>query len=398
MKVTRIGLIIPEPPFSGGVSSYAQDLLEMSEGGFEFVIFVQPPQNHLTGMPSAYGRARSIVLLPPRTNEFLSNASIQLFLMKNLVRICRQEGIDLIHSQFGHMPDLMVKARSSGIPIVSTAHNSSAILAKAIALSGVRFSDLDGTSRYLRVLGPAIGMIERGYARDRYLLCPSIWMMDRLRAYADVEDHRLFHVPHGIDTGRFRPIPGRRWTGSRRTIVFLGRFSAVKGIDVLLSAISALSIRLKLRLVMVGPGHLTLYDDKLEYLRRQGVEVECIGAVNRDKVPQVLCSADIAISSSYVENSPLSVMEAMSCGVPVVASNVGGIPEMLDDGKNGLLFQVGDSIGLAETALLLLEDEDFREQMALEARRTALEKFDGKIMGSRTGAVYESILSLEGVK
>jgi glycosyltransferase involved in cell wall biosynthesis len=85
-------------------------------------------------------------------------------------------------------------------------------------------------------------------------------------------------------------------------------------------------------------------------------------------------------------------MEAMSCGLTVVASDVGGIPEIVDNTVNGFLFRAGDHLGLAGILLQILEDENLRKRLGREARRTAVESFDGRLMCSRTVSVYESLL------
>ena len=392
----RVALIVPEPENTGGVSGYASDLTRLSPPGVTYVVLAQRSgvgRNSHDGHDWLSGSA-SAIHLPSRKHDFISNFEVQWHLAWNLKSICQKEHIDLVHSQFGHMPDLLVRTKSLGIPIVSTAHNSSLLLSRAIHDSCLSFSRLDQASKYVTLFSSALGVIEKQYVKDRFIIVPSKWFLDHAVRELGIRHNRLFHIPHGVDTNMFKPGSQSKDQEQHKRIVFVGRISAVKGIDVLLSALSILSdSNRSLRLTIVGPGNLGLYRDGISRLKAKGVEVIHTGGVTRDRIASILRSNDIAVSSSYVENAPLSVMEAMSCGIPVVASSVGGIPEVLVHGKTGFLFPAGDHIRLAAILESLLENKDLLNRIGRDARRAAVELFDGAMMCKRTALAYESILS-----
>ena len=105
---------------------------------------------------------------------------------------------------------------------------------------------------------------------------------------------------------------------------------------------------------------------------RQAVEL----AGERDDVPERLAAADVFVLSSRSECMPISVLEAMAAGLPVVASAVGGLPEMVEDGHTGYLVAPGDAAALGEALARLVADPDLRRRMGAAGRRRARERFD----------------------
>ena len=97
--------------------------------------------------------------------------------------------------------------------------------------------------------------------------------------------------------------------------------------------------------------------------------VEFIGRVSQEKMPEVYDSSDIYLNSSVVDNMPLSIIEAFSCGLPIVSSNAGGISYLVEDGKTGLLSEMDDCDALAENARKLLENEELAQKIIDKARR-----------------------------
>jgi glycosyltransferase involved in cell wall biosynthesis len=114
----------------------------------------------------------------------------------------------------------------------------------------------------------------------------------------------------------------------------------------------------------------------------------------RSDVPEVLNAADVFVLSSDWEGNPLSVMEAMAAGKPVICTAVGGVPELVEDGRCGLLVPQGDAKALAQAMRYLLEDPEARTSMGRASARRAIERFDLKAM---TGA-YEDLYRTQSAK
>jgi glycosyltransferase involved in cell wall biosynthesis len=116
----------------------------------------------------------------------------------------------------------------------------------------------------------------------------------------------------------------------------------------------------------------------------------------RSDVPVVLGSADVFVLASQNEGNPLSLMEAMAAGLPVVATAVGGVPELIEDQISGLLVARGDCDGMAATMLRLLHDAELRRTMAASAGQRAAQAFSASQMAQGYADLYERILT-EGV-
>jgi len=173
-------------------------------------------------------------------------------------------------------------------------------------------------------------------------------------------------IPCGVNTERFRP------SGKRTELPFIvcvARLNPVKNLGLLLEACALLQARrLKFRCVIIGDGPCR---KELEIARAQlGLEqvVELIGAAEQSVVLAWWHRAAIGVLTSESEGMPLCLMEAAACGVPVVATAVGGVSELVQDGVTGLLTQAGDAEGLAEALSHLLCNSNLSARMGAAAR------------------------------
>lgn len=115
----------------------------------------------------------------------------------------------------------------------------------------------------------------------------------------------------------------------------------------------------------------------------------------RDDVPSLLARSQVFVLSSRFEGLPLSIIEAMRQGLPIVASRVGGVPELVADGINGLMFEPGDSTALAQSLSTILSDDNLRLRMGEESRRRFLTEFSKERMIEETVKVYKQVLNLQ---
>jgi N-acetyl-alpha-D-glucosaminyl L-malate synthase BshA len=153
----------------------------------------------------------------------------------------------------------------------------------------------------------------------------------------------------------------------------LSNFRPVKRVLDCVRAFAKITPRVPARLLMVGDGPDRAPAELLA--RELGVEDRVVFLGKQMRVAHLLPIADVMLVPSEMESFGLAALEAMACGVPPVASRVGGLPEVVTDGEDGYLVAVGDTEALAEAALRLLEDSRLHARVAAAARRTAETRF-----------------------
>ena len=195
-------------------------------------------------------------------------------------------------------------------------------------------------------------------------------------------------IPNGVDLGRFaappRPEAGR--------IVFVGRLAPPKRPDLVVKALAELRKRWnEARVDFVGDGPLRA--DLEACITAEGVHGAVALLGSRTDVPELLSRAAVFVLASGYEGSPLSVIEAMAAGVPVVATAVGGVPELVVDGETGLLVEPGRPDLLAAALSELLADPVRAQALGLAGRAHAQALFSREQMVATISALYEEIAS-----
>jgi glycosyltransferase involved in cell wall biosynthesis len=226
-------------------------------------------------------------------------------------------------------------------------------------------------------------------SRYRKVLCVSDYVLDQARESAGPRAERIHHF---INTDRFRPDPAAR-REVRRAVGVGEEFVAVtvaylirdKGIDVAVKALTQLPEEVVLWVVGEGPEQANL--QALAQDLDLGQRVRFLGS--RRNVEPLLQTADCALCPSvWSEAAGLVNLEALACGLPVVASRIGGIPELIADGRTGFLFAPGDPQDLADQIQRLMSDEPLRRRMGQEARSDAVERFSARIQIDKYLAFY----------
>jgi N-acetyl-alpha-D-glucosaminyl L-malate synthase BshA len=147
----------------------------------------------------------------------------------------------------------------------------------------------------------------------------------------------------------------------------------------------------KTRLVMVGDG--SERTNCVHRARCLGVEENCIFVGKQARIVDYLCASDILLLPSEQESFGLAALEAMACEVPVIASRVGGLPEVVDDGETGFLSPVGDIDKMANDAVKLLTDGARRREMAKRARKSAISRYSTDLVIPQYINFYEQVLA-----
>jgi glycosyltransferase involved in cell wall biosynthesis len=242
----------------------------------------------------------------------------------------------------------------------------------AVVLHG---SDVPGyqTSRFgllYRIIKPWIRRIWRDAGRV-------IAVSEELRALAldTWPGGRIDVVPNGVDTVAFRPADAMVSEPASTSVRMVSTAQLIprKGLQHVIAAIASLpsSAREHLTWTIYGTG---AYGDTLrELVASQGLAdvVSLGGLVDYEELPDRLRDADLFVLPSLQEGLPLSLLEAMACGLPVLATRVGGIPRVVVDGEHGLLVEPGDPARLADALLRLINDSRLREVMGRAGHHAA---------------------------
>ena len=224
---------------------------------------------------------------------------------------------------------------------------------------------------------------------------------DVLAAYPAVPPGRVRVIKNGIDTSEYSPDPGtdvlQRYgvDPGRPAVVFVGRITRQKGLPVLLRAAGALDPRAQLVICAGQPDTAELAAEVtalVQHLQetRSGV-IWLSGMLAKPEVIQLLTHATVFACPSLYEPLGIVNLEAMACGTAVVASRVGGIPEVVADGETGLLVPLDDPAALAYGLNTLLGDPDRAQWMGQQGRKRAIAEFGWQAIAVQTAALYAEL-------
>ncbi len=242
------------------------------------------------------------------------------------------------------------------------------------------------------------GLVRRTLGRAASIVAVSEAMRAELVAMG-VRSDRVSVVREAIQlteppTGDRASLRKQLGLPQRTTVVFLGRLSHVKGADVLMRAVGAGVLEeTNSQLVFLGSGNM---EDSLREAARAipGDRVRFEGFVPHHRVSEWLGASDLLVLPSRSEGLPLALIEALSLGVPVVASSVGGIPEIVTAGETGWLVPPEDAGALERALRLALTDPEALERMGRAGRRLVAEGgFDGGRLGDDLSRLYSEVLS-----
>lgn len=202
-------------------------------------------------------------------------------------------------------------------------------------------------------------------------VAPSSFIAQKYQS-AGFDGERIVVIPNGMDLRRFAPQEASQQSQRPIRLLYVGYLGTHKGVEVLLLAMALLQ-HSNVELELVGAGsEEPAYRAKAVELGLGNRVVWC-GRRAPSDMPQAYARADIVVLPSiWEENQPVCLMEAMACGLPVVASRIGGIPDMVDDGQEGLLIDPGDPKALCAALEALIVDPKRRSEMGKKGRQRVL--------------------------
>jgi glycosyltransferase involved in cell wall biosynthesis len=318
--------------------------------------------------------------------------------VKNITTLIHDEEPDILHCHnIYHQltPSIINAASRLKIPVVLTLHDYKPVCPIYTQLrkgepctkcSGGRFEALltqrcaDGSLGRSALLWAEARYHAAVHSYDRVdkFIAPSRFMRDAVAGRFGKD--RVIHIQNGIDTTRIRPSD--RDGGY---VLYAGRLSPEKGVETLLRTHA--EDNAAWRLVVAGSGPL------LGTLQSRFPLAKFTGHLTGEALQTTLRGASvIVVPSEWYENSPISILEAMAHGKPVVASRIGGIPELVRDGETGLLFEPKRTRDLSSRIRMLLGDSDLRSRLGREARRIVETEYTLQAHGAALLSLYESLI------
>ena len=297
-------------------------------------------------------------------------------------------------------PSAYAACRDAGVPVVQTLHNFRFVCPGAMLLRNGR--PCEDCLRY----GLLPALLHRCYRDSFTATLSQVWTIAcnrRRGTYRNMVDHYITLTGFaagrlaagGLPAGRmsvkpnFLPDPPSAGTGAGGYAVYVGRLAEEKGVRTLLSAWRGMP---GFPLKMVGSGPLR--EELAERIGREGLNVELAGMLNREKLLDIAAGASMQIvPSECYEGFPLVVLEALACGTPVVASRIGSLDEIVEEGETGVKFAAGDSAALAEKVGGLFADKPRLGWMRRRSRALFESSYTAEINFIKIMEIYRRVLA-----
>jgi glycosyltransferase involved in cell wall biosynthesis len=308
--------------------------------------------------------------------------TFDLSALGRLASVVRDRRVDLIHTHDNKSHFLgRVVGRRLGIPVISTFHGQTKF--------GLELNIFKRTL-YHWLVRKTDGLV------TRFIAVSSELRNELLRR--GIEPCRISHIPNGIDADQFlasaSAAPSREREGlpdEAYVVGIVGRLSGEKGHRHFLEAVAPLCReRRNLRCLVVGDGPLraALESD----VTKLGIREQVVFAGFRRDIATMYALMDVVVLPSLGEGLPVTLLEAMAMGKPMVATRVGGVPEVIDDGRDGLIVPPANSDSLRVALDRMLQDTTFAERLGRAAAEKVRTRFSADLLARRTTEVYRQVL------
>jgi glycosyltransferase involved in cell wall biosynthesis len=298
----------------------------------------------------------------------------------------RRMGLRGIIWQAAYLAEAMVLARHLIREEVAHLHIH---FVSGVATAGMLAAELADIPYSLTVHGPtdfedpAGWRLDLKVARAAFVACISHFARSQVMIHADPADWPKLRIVHcGVEPALYDRPPAP--ASSPVELVFVGRLAPVKGIRILLEAMGQVTAPVRLTIVGDGPDRTHLERAAVPL----GERVRFTGYLGQAEVAGTLARAHIVVLPSFAEGVPVMLMEAMAARLPVIATQVAGTGELVEDGVSGFLVPPGDAVSLAAAIDALAADEGLRARMGEAGRARVRAEFDIRDEGRRLAALF----------
>jgi colanic acid/amylovoran biosynthesis glycosyltransferase len=363
----------------------------------------RPPAAESSSAELAETQRTTIYLLPPRglvrahVAQFLSSPRKYFSAIASAYKTC-PPGIAGLIRQGAYFGEAAILARFMSKHALSHLHNhfadsSCSVAALAAEMAGFTFSfTIHGPAEFLETNHWWIGEKVR---RALFVNCISYFCRSQTMMLSDPDCWEKLRVVHcGVDS---RMFDIKRHEGRAQRLLFVGRLVPAKGVPVLLETIAKIDDTI---LDIAGDGPQREFLEARAAALGVSNRVRFLGYQSQQRVRELLGQADVFVMASFAEGLPVVLMEAMAAGVPVVATRIAGIPELVEDGKNGFLVPAGDPAAAATAVRRLLEDAELRNRFAIAGQAKVEREFNLNTEASWLAKILTHALSRlsEGVR
>jgi glycosyltransferase involved in cell wall biosynthesis len=398
-------------PVWGGVGTYIIELVRHLPNNIEIHVLTpkrigfdnQKKTQTNINFSHYLGKEIKVHYISTANETFFYNAGFQAACLRYVPKFVKEEKIDIIHSHTAQMPDLLLMFRNLNLPIVTTVHTTIKSQRLGTKKSNRCLRELEKSEQATYFIYPILRFAEELYFRQkRFYICPSNWMKNWItNDYPSIKPI-VRVIPNSVDVNDIKSGKTSLHSSSfpesvlnKRIILFVGRLLAMKGIDTLIEAIPKINRKLgpnNLLFIFAGPGDQTRYYNRIKDLKIDSCTF-FTGPLSRQSTVDLMKMSELVIAPSLMENSPFTILEAMACEKPVVASAVGGIPEIIEDGFNGVLIYKNSSEYLASSIINILENPELQKIMGTNARQTIVNNFSWTANIDKYERLYADVLS-----
>jgi glycosyltransferase involved in cell wall biosynthesis len=397
--VRKVCFISPEYwPLTGGTGSYVYYLSnELLKNGYQIHVVTGSNKTQDTQVNPQLDVSFLKIPKIPIIKSFMLAANSN----RKLNRVRDTAHIDIVHPQLPLTPNFAVPPNFEKT-LVCTVHST--WKGEAEAIRGEPYSRLNANEKFLVSFNWFLRFFEEGMlARARKIIAVSHFTKWELTNYYKIPENKIRVIHNGVAINKFKPAVDKRkvkrelgFNPDDFAIVSVGRLYARKGLFTLIESMPAVVKRFpNAKFIISGKGQSDEMDKLNTYAEKLCVKNNIIftGYYPDKKLPKLYQAADIFAFSTFYEHHPFAVLEALSTGLPVVTTNVGGIPETVESGKNGFLVEAFNPKAFGEKILYLLEHPAEAKEMGALARKTIVENYDWRIVVKDAMKVYDEALS-----
>ncbi len=320
---------------------------------------------------------------------------------RKLQSVLNTANVDITHPQLPLTPNFAVPP-SFGKALVCTVHST--WKGEAEAIRGEPYFRLNANEKFLVSFNRFLRFFEEGMLRRaRKIIAVSHFTKWELTNYYKIPASKIQVIHNGVDINKFKPATDKRKAKTELgfnpddiAIVSVGRLYARKGLFTLIESIPAVTKRFpNAKFIISGKGQSDEMNKLIAYAKKLEVKDNIVftGYYPDKKLPKLYQAADVFAFSTFYEHHPFAVLEALATGLPVVTTKVGGIPETIDNGKNGFLVDTFNPNQFSDRILYLLEHPVAAEEMGTKARKTVEQQLDWRIVVKDAMKVYDEVLS-----